>query len=220
MFLSLVNTINRKRESEDYTMAMIDLSKLEPRHAHDLLASSMIPRPIAWVSTISASGVVNLAPFSFFTGVSWNPPLVAFSPVNRADGTKKDTVRNIEEVPEFVIHIVSEELLKPMEKSAKPLRAGEDVNIAGITLVPSETVKPLRIREAKIAYECSLEKIERVTEGADAGNLIIGRVKLLHALDELIADGRNVDYRVLDPLGRLSGNAYCTVENVIESETN
>jgi flavin reductase (DIM6/NTAB) family NADH-FMN oxidoreductase RutF len=86
----------------------VDLSTLEPRHAHDLLASALIPRPIAWVSTISSDGKVNLAPFSFFTGISWSPPLLAFSPVNRADGSKKDTVKNIEFVPEELLCIGSE----------------------------------------------------------------------------------------------------------------
>ena len=90
----------------------IDLNALETRHAHDLMTSSIIPRPIAWVSTINHQGKINLAPFSFFTGVSWAPPIVAFSAVNRSDGTKKDTVINIEQTKEFVINIVPPIYLK------------------------------------------------------------------------------------------------------------
>ncbi|MDR2502074.1 MAG: flavin reductase [Oscillospiraceae bacterium] len=104
----------------------IDLTALEPRRAHDLIASAIIPWPIAWVSTLSSAGEVNLAPFSFFTGVQWYPPIIAFSVVNRADGSKKDTICNIERVPEFVVHIVSTDLLAPMEQSARAIPPGED----------------------------------------------------------------------------------------------
>lgn len=99
----------------------LDLRKLESHQAHDLLTSSIIPRPIAWVSTLNKKGEVNLAPFSFFTGVSWNPPVLAFSVVNRDNGSKKDTVINIEEIKEFVINIVSTDLLSAMECSARSI---------------------------------------------------------------------------------------------------
>lgn len=199
----------------------IDLMKMEPRKAHDLLTSCVIPRPIAWVSTINHEGKPNLAPFSFFTGVSWYPPILAFSAVNRSDGTKKDTVINIEKAPEFVINIVSVDLLRAMEYSARPLPYGEDESlIEDIRLIPSEKVKPYRVAEARIAFECTLERIVRINEGADAGNLILGRVQLLHVRDDLLGNGRDVDWADLDALGRLSGNRYCTVRSVIESETN
>ncbi|HOQ75334.1 MAG TPA: flavin reductase family protein [Thermoclostridium sp.] len=199
----------------------IDLMKMEPRKAHDLLTSCVIPRPIAWVSTINHEGKPNLAPFSFFTGVSWYPPILAFSAVNRSDGTKKDTVINIEKAPEFVINIVSVDLLRAMEYSARPLPYGEDESlIEDIRLIPSEKVKPYRVAEARIAFECTLERIVRINEGADAGNLILGRVQLLHVRDDLLGNGRDVDWAALDALGRLSGNRYCTVRSVIESETN
>ena len=204
---------NRKME--------ISLTKLEPRHAHDLLTSAIIPRPIAWVSTLSEEGRVNLAPFSFFTGVSWSPPILAFSVVNRADGTMKDTVRNIREVPEFVVHIVSVDLLSIMEHSAKPLPYGTDeTSITGIHWIPSKMIKPRRIQEAKVAFECVLERIVAVSEGPDAGNLVLGRIRLVHVRDDLVKNGREVDWLGLDVLGRLSGNRYCSVRSVIESETN
>ena len=200
---------------------VIDLSALEARHAHDILTGCMIPRPIAWVSTVNADGKANLAPFSFFTGVSWSPPVVAFSAVNRADGSMKDTVVNIRQTKEFVIHIVSADLLKTMEETAKPIPYGEDAAcVHGIHLLPSQAVKPYRIQEAKVALECKLEQIVTVSEGANAGNLILGRVQLLHVKDDLLLDGREVDWHGLDALGRLSGNRYCTVRSVIESETN
>lgn len=199
----------------------IDLSLLEARRAHDILASCVIPRPIAWVSTINPEGKVNLAPFSFFTGVSWSPPVLAFSAVNRADGTKKDTVINISQTKEYVINLVSTDLLKIMEQTARPIPYGEDEScIKGIELMPSQTIKPYRIREAKVSFECTLERIVSVSEGPDAGNLILGQVRLLHVRDDLLVDGREVDWRGLDALRRLSGNRYCAVDSVIESETN
>ncbi len=194
---------------------------LESRHAHDLLTSAIIPRPIAWVATISSDGRQNLAPFSFFTGVSWAPPVLAFSVVNRADGTMKDTVRNILEVPEFVINLVSAELLHAMESTAKQIPYGEDEDILdGIHLVPSKVVAPCRIQESKISFECTLEKMVTVSEGPNAGNLILGRIQLSHIQDELLINDREIDWRKLDALGRLSGNRYCTVHSVIESEKN
>lgn len=199
----------------------IDLRMLEPRHAYDLMTGIIIPRPIAWVSTIGANGRANLAPFSFFTGVTWNPPTLAFSPVNRADGSRKDTVVNIEATGEFVVNLVSVDLLAKMEASAKPLPYGEDeLLLEGVTFVPSKTVRPYRIAEAKAAFECALDRIVTVGEGAGAGNLILGRILRLYAADEVVPDGCEVDWRKLDALGRLSGNRYCAIRSVLESETN
>ena len=133
----------------------IDLNSLEHRHAHDLITSSVVPRPIAWVSTINAEGETNLAPFSFFTGVSWAPPMLAFSVVNMADGTTKDTLKNIREIPEFVIHTVPVDLLYAMESTAKPIPYGTDESaIEGIHLLPSKKIRPYRIEEAKVSFEC------------------------------------------------------------------
>lgn len=199
----------------------INLMQLESRHAHDLLTSSIIPRPIAWVSTINKEGQANLAPFSFFTGVSWSPPILAFSAVNRSDGTKKDTVKNIHLVPEFVVNIVSVDLLSTMEYSARSIPYGTDESsIMGIHWLASRKIRPYRIQEAKISFECSLERIVTVHEGPDAGNLILGRIQLVHVRDELLKNDREVDWQRLDVLGRLSGNRYCAVRSIIESETN
>jgi flavin reductase (DIM6/NTAB) family NADH-FMN oxidoreductase RutF len=199
----------------------INLIELEPRHAHDLLTSIIIPRPIAWVSSINKDGQTNLAPFSFFTGVSWSPPILAFSVVNRADGTMKHTATNIREVPEFVVNIVSVDLLSTMEYSAKPIPYGADEStITDIHWLPSETIRPHRVQEAKVAFECTLERIVTVSEGANAGNLVLGRIQLVHVRDNLMKNGREVDWTGLDVLGRLSGNRYCSIRSVIESETN
>ncbi len=199
----------------------IDLRKIEPRYAHDLLTSSIIPRPIAWVSTFSENNEVNLAPFSFFTGISWCPPALAFSVANRDDGTKKDTLINIEKTKECVVNIVCVDHLPAMESTAKRIPYGEDLAyVNGVTLVPSKTIKPYRIHEAKVSFECVLDRIVTIGEGAYAGNLIIGRIQLFHAVDEIVINGREIDWEGLDALGRLSGSRYCTTHCVIESEKN
>ncbi len=199
----------------------LDLSALEPRHAHDVMTSAIIPRPIAWVSSISPDGQINLPPFSFFTGVSYSPPVLAISVMNRPDGSEKDTILNIRRVPEFVVHIVSVEHLSAMELTARPLPYGADESsVEGIRLLPSERVKPLRIGEAKIAFECALERIVVIGEGPCAGNLVLGRILLAHVEDGLLLNGRAADPGRLDALGRLSGNRYCTTRFVLESETN
>jgi flavin reductase (DIM6/NTAB) family NADH-FMN oxidoreductase RutF len=199
----------------------LDLNCLESRHAHDLLTSAIIPRPIAWVSTIGTDGTHNLAPFSFFTGVSWAPPVLAFSVVNRADGTVKDTLRNIQETSEFAVNIVSVELLHVMEFTAKPIPYGtDDAAVCGIHLLPSKTIAPCRIQESKVSFECTLDRIVTVSEGPNAGNLILGRIRLAHIQDDLLLNGREIDWSGLDALGRLSGSRYCTVRSVIKSETN
>ena len=214
----LLDTLLFKKE---YRTMEINLMELESRHAHDLLTSSIIPRPIAWVSSINKDGQTNLAPFSFFTGVSWSPPILAFSVVNRSDGTIKDTVINIKEIPEFVVHIVSVDHLSIMEFSAKSLPYGSDEHsIKGIHWLPAKKIKPYRIEEAKVSFECILERIVTVSEGPDAGNLILGRIQLVHVRDDLLKNGREVEWLALDVLGRLSGNRYCAVRSVIESETN
>ena len=166
-------------------------------------------------------GQANLAPFSFFTGVSWSPPILVFSVVNRSDGTMKDTVKNIKLVQEFVINIVSVNLLATMEYSARSIPYGTDESsIKGIHWIPSKKIKPFRIQEAKISFECTLERIVTVSEGPDAGNLILGRIQLVHVQDNLLQNEREVDWRGLDVLGRLSGNRYCGVRSVIESDSN
>lgn len=199
----------------------IDLRALEGRQAHDLLTSSIIPRPIAWVSTVSGDGAVNLAPFSFFTGVSWNPPALLFSVANRDDGSRKDTILNIEATGEFVVHSVSAGQRTLMERTARRIPRGADAEaFADIRLLPVEGFAAPRIAAAGVAFACKLKEIVRVGEGAGGGNLVIGLVERMFVADGLVKDGRTVDWQALEPLGRLSGNRYVRVTDVIEGETN
>jgi flavin reductase (DIM6/NTAB) family NADH-FMN oxidoreductase RutF len=195
----------------------IDPSTLPSRRAHDLITSGIIPRPIAWVSSVDAQGHVNLAPFSFFTGVTWNPPTLCFSPVNRADGTRKDTVQNIEATRQFVVNVVSEDLATIMVQTAATLPPETDeAREVGIPLVPSTVVTSPRIEQAKVAFECVLDRIVTVGSGADAGNLILGTVKLMYVSDDVLAPGPVVNWEKLHVLGRLSGTKYCAVHSAFD----
>jgi flavin reductase (DIM6/NTAB) family NADH-FMN oxidoreductase RutF len=196
----------------------IDLGTLEPRDAHDLLASAIIPRPIAWVCSINAEGQVNLAPFSFFTGVTWRPATLCVSITNRPDGSRKDTVRNIEESGDFVVNMVSQDLAPRMVETAATLPYGvNEAAEAKVPLVPSVKVKAPRVRESRVAFECALDRIVTVGEGPCAGNLVLGTILLMHVRDDLIVDGKTIDPVKLDAVGRLSGGTrYCTVKSVFE----
>jgi|HubBroStandDraft_6_1064221.scaffolds.fasta_scaffold261761_2 flavin reductase (DIM6/NTAB) family NADH-FMN oxidoreductase RutF len=187
----------------------LDFSKLPVSEAYGWMITTITPRPIAWVSTISADGKPNLAPFSFFQGVTANPPTLMFVPVNTRDGTKKDTVRNIEQVPEFVVNIVSYALAEKMNATAALLPYGEsEFEKFGIASAPSAQVRPPRVAAAPVAFECSLHSIVHIGEGPLAANVIFGRILFAH-VDEAVlgADGRP-DPAKLDTIGRLGGEFY------------
>ncbi len=189
---------------------LLDFSKLPAREVYGWMTSAIAPRPIAWVSTISADGRTNLAPFSFFQGVTSNPPTLLFVPVNNRDGQPKDTVRNIREVPEFVVHVVPHALAGPMNASAATLPYGESEFTAfNIATVASTKVRPPRVAAAPVAFECSLHQIVDVGEGPLAAHVVFGRIALVHVSDAVLgADGR-IDAGKLDLIGRLSGDWYC-----------
>lgn len=188
---------------------VLDFSTLRPRDAYGWMISTILPRPIAWVSTISAEGKTNLAPFSFFQGVTANPPTLMFVPVNKRDGSKKDTVQNIEAVPEFVINLVSFELAEQMNASAALLPYGEsEFERFGIAAAPSDRIRPPRVAAAPVAFECALERIVLIGEGPLAANVVFGRILVAHVKDAVLgADGRP-DAGKLDLIGRLGGESF------------
>jgi flavin reductase (DIM6/NTAB) family NADH-FMN oxidoreductase RutF len=195
----------------------IDLSTLPAREAHDLMTSALIPRPIAWVSSVSAQGHINLAPFSFFSGITWCPATLGFSVVNRADGSRKDTIRNIEETKNFVVNMVSQDLASRMVETSATLPHGvNEAQKAGVALVQSTVVVAPRVEDARVAFECALDRIVTVGNGAYAGNLVLGTILLVYIKDELLEPGRTVDPIRFDVIGRLSGTRYCRTGSVFE----
>src|SRR5882672_3720645 len=187
----------------------LDFTTLPPRDAYGWMISTILPRPIAWVATISADGKTNLAPFSFFQGVTSNPPTLMFVPVNTRDGMKKDTVRNIEQVPEFVVNLVPFVLAGPMNDTSAILPYGEsEFEAFGITPQPSQRVRPPRVAAAPVAFECTLDRIVQIGEGPLAANVVFGRILVAHVSDAVLgADGRP-DPAKLDLVGRLGGEGY------------
>ena len=196
----------------------IDLNSLQPRDAHDLMTSAIIPRPIAWVSSVSAQGHFNLAPFSFFAGITWCPATLGFSVVNRQDGSRKDTIRNIEETKNFVVNMVSQDLASRMVKTSATFPHGiNEAYEAGVPLISSTIVTAPRVEESRVAFECTLDRIVTVGNGAYAGNLVLGTILLVYIKDELLEPGKTVDPIKFDVIGRLSGGTqYCGVGSVFD----
>ncbi len=188
--------------------------ELDNRDRYKLIIGAIVPRPIAWVSSMDASGNVNLAPFSYFTAVCPTPMTIVFCPgVHPHTREKKDTWRNIEQVPEFVVNITNEETAEQMNLSASVLPYGQSEFVwAGVTPIPSETIRVPRVAEAPISFECTLQQIVTISDQPGGGAAVFGTVRCVHVRDDLLDDGR-IDPDLLRPIGRLAGNAYTRVRD-------
>ena len=177
---------------------------------HKLMTGSIVPRPIAFVSTISKDGNNNVAPFSYFNGVCSNPPTVMFAPARRGwDGKEKDTLTNIRDNNEFVINMVSESFAEKMVKCSTDFDPNiDEFEISGLTPESSNKVLPPRVKESKISLECKLDQIIEIGSGeAGSGFVVIGTVVLFHIDDDIYENG-HILLDKLEPLGRLAGNWY------------
>lgn len=190
----------------------IDPAALSPRDAYRLMISCIVPRPIAFVTTLSRDGVTNLAPFSFFNGVSSDPPVISIAVATKRDGSKKDTWRNVEETGEFVVNIVVPELMDGVIVGARELPHNvSELDLSGLRTLPSARVKPPRLADSPVNLECTLLKVVEVEETG----LILGRVVMVHAKDEVL-DGGRVDPRRLTFVGRMGDDFYCRVTDLFE----
>ena len=182
---------------------------LEWREAYKLLVGSILPRPIAFVSTIDGKGTANAAPFSFFTAISADPMLICFSPMRRGtDGAKKDTLVNIECTGQFVINIVSNSMAEQMNDCAIEFSPDIDEIVeVGLTKEPGIKVNVPRIKESLVHLECELEQVLHFGDRPGAGSLVIGKVVHVHVNAELYDKGR-IDSEQLKPIGRMAGNIY------------
>jgi flavin reductase (DIM6/NTAB) family NADH-FMN oxidoreductase RutF len=182
---------------------------LQWRDAYKLLIGSILPRPIAFVTTIDEKGIANAAPFSFFTAICADPMLICFSPMRRgSDGAKKDTLINIEKTNQFVINIVSEEMAQQMNDCAVEFAPDVDeLVVTGLTKEPSLMVKVPRIKESLVHLECELYQVLDFGDKAGSGSLVIGKVLNIHVEDELFHNGR-INTEKLQPIGRMAGNTY------------
>jgi flavin reductase (DIM6/NTAB) family NADH-FMN oxidoreductase RutF len=186
----------------------IDPAQEDFRNIYKLLIGAIVPRPIAFVSSLSPEGVRNLAPFSFFTAISANPPVICFSPMVRGDGSCKDTLNNIRATGEFVVNIVSEDFRDGMNvTSAEYPPNVDEFERSGLAPLPSDLVGPARVAEARIQMECRLLQLVEVSVKPLGGSLVIGQVLRFHVRDEVIENFK-IDPDVLRPIGRMGGPTY------------
>jgi len=191
-----------------------DLTTLPWERAYSLLTGCVVPRPIAWVSTLSADGIANIAPFSFFNAFGANPVVLGFSPMSTDQQPVKDTLANVRALGQFVINIATEATLEPMDTTGRtyPPDVDEFV-IANLTPIPSVVVKPPRIAESPINFECELFKFVPLGEGEGSATLVLGRAVHLHVADDIMRDGR-IDADLLRPVARMGGPFYARPETL------
>ncbi len=195
---------------------------------YKLLIGMIVPRPIAFVSTVSPEGKTNLAPFSFFCGVGSEPMTLAFCPAADERGRDKDTMRNamipnLEDpelggTGEFVVNVVTEAIARQMAACAEPLAYGDsEYDLSGLPPIPSSVVKPPRVAECPAAFECVTRQIVRTNPGVpSSGNLVLGEVVRVHAVDGLVNDRHHTDPAKLAAFGRMGGAGYCTTRDRFE----
>ncbi|MFO7683046.1 MAG: flavin reductase family protein [Chloroflexota bacterium] len=186
---------------------------------YKLLIGAIVPRPIAWVSSMNQTGNLNLAPFSYFTAVSSDPMTLLFCPGwSSARGRMKDTLYNIREVPEFVVNITNEATKEAMNLTATEFEADVDEFIwAGVTPAPSQTIRVPRVAEAPIAFECKLQQIVMIKEGPGGGAAVFGEVQAVYVRDDVVENGRILPEK-LQPIGRLAGSTYAHITDLFEMQ--
>ena len=197
------------------TMISFTPDELSVPKMHQYLLSSIGPRPIAFASTIDLEGRPNLAPFSFFNVFSANPPILIFSPARsgRAN-TTKDTYNNVKAHPEVVINVVNFDIVEQMSLASSPYPVGENEFIkSGLSPIPSDIVKPFRVKESPVQFECKVNQVIELGNEGGAGNLIICEVVKFHIHEHLLDENQLIDQQKIDLVARMGGNWYCRADN-------
>jgi len=195
----------------------LNLSDMDTLSKYKLLIGSVVPRPIAFVSTIDAKGNGNLAPFSFFNGVSTEPLAIMFSVTQKSDGSDKDTWKNIRETKEFVVNSVNEWMIQAVNQcSAEYPNGVNEMKEVGLTAIASETIKPPRVKESSIQMECKLYNFMQVGKGGPgSAHVIVGEVLKIHIDKDAYHDGK-IDLEKLKPISRLAGFGYGKTTEMFE----
>lgn len=191
-------------------MAIIDPKKSTVPEVHRAMLGAIAPRPIAFASTIDQHGMPNLSPFSFFNAFGANPPTLVFSPSRRGrDNTTKHTYDNLKEVPEVVINTVSFDIVQQMSLASTEYPKGvNEFEKSGLTPIPSELIKPFRVKESPVQFECKVNRIIETGTGGGAGNLVICEILLIHIADEVLDEHGLIDPNKIDLVGRHGGDYY------------
>jgi flavin reductase (DIM6/NTAB) family NADH-FMN oxidoreductase RutF len=200
-------------------MRTLDPAQIAPPDIYKLMIGVIVPRPIAFVSTIDADGIRNLAPFSYFTACSSNPPVVCFcASVRTGPQPHKDTLENIRATGEFVVNIVSEEIAEQMNLcSAEVPPEVDEFELSGLTPMTSDLVKPPRVAESKVQMECRLRQILVISEEPGGGSLVLGDVLCFHIAEPLL-DGYKIDPEKLKAIGRMGGPVYTRTRDRFEMQ--
>ncbi len=196
---------------------IINPADLENNVRYKLMIGAIVPRPIAWVSTMDAAGRLNLAPFSYFTAVCTDPMTMLFCPGwSSVRNRRKDTWLNIEQIGEFVINITNEETKEAMNLSATEFEHGvNEFEWAGVTPAPSSVVAVPRVAEAPVSFECKLQQIVVVKDGPGGGAAVFGEVVAVHVRDDVYENGRILPEK-LQPIGRLAGTTYAHINDLFQ----
>lgn len=192
-------------------MKQFKADTLSKKQNYKLLSGSIIPRPIAFVTSQDKSGHLNAAPFSFFNIVNSTPPMIMISTV-RSEGKRKDTSVNIEETEEFVVHITDETIVEEVNKTAAPIeRTSNELERTNLTCIDSELVSVPGIQQAKIRMECKLNRIIPLGDPQEGSDLIIGEVVMFHIDDDVYFEDSKIDAQALTAISRLAGNDYASL---------
>jgi flavin reductase (DIM6/NTAB) family NADH-FMN oxidoreductase RutF len=198
-----------------------DPQNLEQKAIYKLLSGIVIPRPIGWISSISEDGINNLAPFSFFNAVGDDPPHVMFS-AGRNPNTNQDTVRNVLATKQFVVNMVTEELVEKMNKTAQGIPSHEsEFELAGLNPIASQKVKPPRVKESPISMECELVHHYTLENSKFGGStILIGRIVLFHIDEQLMLDDFKINQENYQPITRLAGSNYSKIGEIFSVKRN
>jgi flavin reductase (DIM6/NTAB) family NADH-FMN oxidoreductase RutF len=195
----------------------IDVASTPVIDVYQMLVGLVTPRPIAWVTTLSPSGIVNLAPFSFFNAFGANPPVVVFSPTLRRNGTKKDTLLNIEANGQFVVNASTANHAELINRSSTEIPPEEsEVDLVGLHTTPSTRVAVPRLLESPFSLECETIQIVPVGDGPISANLVIGRVVHMHVDETILDSNHRPDPRKLQAIARLGGEYWCRTQELFQ----
>jgi flavin reductase (DIM6/NTAB) family NADH-FMN oxidoreductase RutF len=196
-------------------MISINPSDIPVQKVHQYLLGAIGPRPIAFASTVDIEGRPNLAPFSFFNVFSANPPILIFSPARSGrNNTTKDTYNNVKVVPEVVINVVNYSIVHQMSLASSPYAPGVDEFMkSGFTPINSETIKPARVAESPVQFECKVNQVIELGKEGGAGNLIICEVTRIHIVDSVLDENGMIDQHKIDLVSRMGGDWYCRADS-------